>query len=355
MMHATVSPPTISLHRGAPKADVVRRWNLLAQELGVTSPSRRLEWLNILRDGLGHEPIVLEARNSDRSLGMLPLAYMRSTLFGTFLVSLPYLNIGGPLATCSNAADALVNRAVQLANDLQVKHLELRNETRITNAAFNHEITEKVHMRLELPSTADELWRSFSPKVRNQIRKAERSELSVEWGSANLLGDFYKVFSHNMRDLGTPVFSRRLFSAILVHLGPSAEVAVVRSQRVAVAAAILVHGSGMSEVPSASSLRAFNHLNGNMLLYWHMLVRSIERGQQWFDFGRSSVDSSTYRFKRQWDAKPYPAVWQYYVRSGNVAEMRPSHPKNQRRIAVWKCLPVWLTRIAGPTIVRGIP
>ena len=86
-----------------------------------------------------------------------------------------------------------------------------------------------------------------------------------------------------------------------------------------------------------------------------MLERSIERGQQTFDFGRSTHGSNTYRFTAQWGAVPHPAVWQYYVRKGNVNEMRPNHPKNQRRIAVWKRLPVWLTRLMGPAIVRGIP
>jgi hypothetical protein len=92
-----------------------------------------------------------------------------------------------------------------------------------------------------------------------------------------------------------------------------------------------------------------------MLMYWHLLKRSIERGQNVFDFGRSTTGSNTFRFKAQWGATPHPAVWQYYVRKGSVSDMRPNNPKNQRRVAVWKRLPVWLTRVVGPAIVRGIP
>ncbi len=209
--------------------------------------------------------------------------------------------------------------------------------------------------RLPLPATSEELWQSFNPKVRNQVRKAEKEGLTIAWGREELLDDFYNVYSHNMRDLGTPVFGRQLFASILRHLPDAAEFCIAQHQGRTIAAALLVHGHGMTEVPSASSLRRWNHLNGNMLVYWNLLRRTIERGQQAFDFGRSSAGSNTYRFKAQWGATPHPAVWQYYVRHGSVGEMRPNHPKNQRRIAIWKRLPLWLTRLVGPAIVRGIP
>ena len=92
-----------------------------------------------------------------------------------------------------------------------------------------------------------------------------------------------------------------------------------------------------------------------MLMYWHLLQRAIGRGQGVFDFGRSSKDANTFRFKEQWGAKPFPAVWQYYVREGSVTEMRTENPKYQRFIRTWQRLPVWLTRLLGPSIVRGIP
>jgi FemAB-related protein (PEP-CTERM system-associated) len=249
----------------------------------------------------------------------------------------------------------LISDAVRLADKLDVRYLELRHERRWPHAAFNHELTQKVHMRLELPGAVEELWQRFKPKVRNQIRKAEQHELTFAWGRDDVLDEFYDVFATNMRDLGTPVFGRRLFAAMLEHLPTAAEICVVRQGRRPCAAAILIHGDGVTEVPSASSLRRMNHLNANMLLYWQLLTRAIERGQRVFDFGRSSADSNTYRFKAQWGAQPHPAVWQYYVRQGSVDAMRPDNPKQQRRIRVWQRLPVWLTRLAGPRIIRGIP
>jgi FemAB-related protein (PEP-CTERM system-associated) len=210
-------------------------------------------------------------------------------------------------------------------------------------------------MRLSLPATPDELWDSFKSKLRSQIRTGQKNDFEVRFGGTDLLADFYRVFSQNMRDLGTPVYSRGLFESILQVFGDDAELCVLRLKGLPVAAALLVHGRGTTEVPSASSLRAYNSTSANMVMYWHLLSRAAERGQKQFDFGRSTIESNTYKFKAQWGAKPHPSVWQYYVRRGSIGEMRPDNAKFGLAIKVWQRLPVWLTRIVGPAIVRGIP
>src|SRR5262249_28791902 len=151
-----------------------------------------------------------------------------------------------------------------------------------------------------LPAAAEELWRGLPAKVRNQVRKAQKCGLTVAWGGDELLPEFYAVFSHNMRDVGTPVYGLPLFRAVLRQFPDGAEVCVVRAEGVAVAAGLLLHGRGTAEVPSASSLRSHNLTCANMLLYWHLLERAVGRGQDVFDFGRSSPESNTYRFKKQW-------------------------------------------------------
>jgi hypothetical protein len=159
-----------------------------------------------------------------------------------------------------------------------------------------------------------------------------------------------------MRDLGTPVYSIKLFLSILRNFGPeAAELAIVRLHGKAVAGALLIHQRGTSEVPSASSLRSFSSTGANLWMYSKLLDRAIEKKSQRFDFGRSSVGSGTFKFKEQWGAKPYPAVWQYYVRKGDPADMRPDSPRKQKLIQAWRILPVWLSKIIGPPIVRGIP
>ncbi len=158
-----------------------------------------------------------------------------------------------------------------------------------------------------------------------------------------------------MRDLGTPVYGRELFRAALRQFPDHAEVCVARIERKPVAAGLLIHGRGTTEVPSASSLREYNSTCANMVLYWNLLLRAIERGQGTFNFGRSSPDSRTFKFKEQWGGKPEPAQWQFFLRNGDDSDLRHDHPGNQRAIEIWKRIPVVLTRWIGPAIVRGIP
>jgi FemAB-related protein (PEP-CTERM system-associated) len=210
-------------------------------------------------------------------------------------------------------------------------------------------------MRLVLPRTAEQLWTGFDAKVRNQVRKGERHGFTVAWGAADQLDAFHNVLSRNMRDLGSPVYGTELFGAILAAFPDRAEVCVVRAGDEPVAAALLLHGWGVTEVPTASALKEYNPTCVNMLMYSHLLRRAVERGQSAFDFGRSTIGGATYRFKKQWGAVPGQAVWQYHVRHGEVGEMRPDSPRYERAIRVWKRLPLWVTRWLGPRIVRGIP
>ena len=333
---------------------------------GCSSLQPAWAWWDALVSGLGHHPFYLVGIDSERkAFGCLPLMLVKSQVFGRFLVSLPYLNSGGVCvqgAADSNQelARALIDRAVALADELDVKHLELRHEVRFEHPAFNHERTDKVHMRLALPSSPDELMASFKSKLRSQVKKSSENQFETHFGGQELLSDFYSVFSHNMRDLGTPVYSKNLFREILSSFASSntvskAELCVVRLKHQPISGALLVHHAHRTEVPSASALRQFNPTNVNMWMYWQLLQRAIEMGSTEFDFGRSTLGAGTYKFKEQWGAKPSPAVWQYYVRKGDPAGMRPDSSKNQRLVGIWKKLPLWLTRLIGPRIVRGIP
>ena len=312
-------------------------------------------WLSVLQGSLRHTPYCVEATEDGHIRGLLPLCFVSSFLFGRFLVSLPYVNYGGTMADDDRVAGLLIDRAVQMAQDLKVRYLELRHEVNLAHPSLTGRACDKVNMRRPLPGDADELWRRLDSSVRNQVRKGRKHGLTVHWGSQELLAEFYDVFARNMRDLGTPVYSRKLFQFTLQLFGTRAELCVVRGEGRCVAAALLLHGWGVTEVPSASSLRKFNHTNANMLMYWHLLERAIERRQSVFDFGRCSVDSNTHRFKKQWGAEPTPAQWQYHTLDGEVGAMRASNPRYQRMIGLWKRLPVRLTRWLGPLVVRGIP
>ncbi len=322
-------------------------------------------WLSVLREAMGHKTMAILARddaiaNGGRLVGYLPLALVTSRLFGRFLVSLPYLNRAGIVATDPEVRRALLAEACDLADRFKVQYMELRHHRcTLSDDVISQNRDEKQRMVLALPENPETLWEGYNAKVRNQVRKGDKAGLVARFGQSELLEDFYSVFSTNMRDLGTPVYPRALFGRVLEAFKDGAELAVVYHEDRAVAGALLLHSrvgpNSETQVPSASSLRIAKHTNANMWMYHELLKRAIQRGSTAFDFGRSSPDSGTYRFKKQWGAVPEPTTWQYYVRYGDVGAVRPDNPKYQRRIAAWQKLPVWVTRLVGPKIVRGIP
>lgn len=318
-------------------------------------PAENPAWPSIFREAFGHETFLIEAQDGGRTVGTLPLALVQSIFFGRFLVSLPYINSAGASAATGEVTRQLIDRAVALADEHDVRYLELRHEREIEHPKLTQKNDTKVLMRLALPATTEQLLASFKSKLRSQIKAGEKHNFEVVFGGTELLGQFYDVFSRNMRDLGTPVYSPKLFRSILQHFGSGAELCVARLSSKPVAAALLLHGSEVTEVPSASSLREHNSTNANMVMYWHLLKRAVERGQKTFDFGRSTLDSNTFKFKKQWGAEPQPSVWQYYVRRGSIGQLRPDNAKFSLAIRTWQRLPVWLTRLIGPSIVRGIP
>jgi serine/alanine adding enzyme len=312
-------------------------------------------WRRIIESSFGHQSYYLMCDGGGGEVaGVLPLARVRSRLFGDFLVSLPYVNYGGVCANDCDGHRALVDAGVALARDLGVNHLELRTE-----AADGGELvtrSRKVSMRLRLPENADALWTMLGTKLRNKIKRAEREKVTIRFGREDELDSFYHVFAINMRDLGTPVYSKRLFASVLRELPESTWIGTVYLESEPVAAGLLVGFRESIEVPWASSLRRVNPLRLNTLLYWHLLKFSCEHGFRLFDFGRSSPGSGPYEFKRQWNPEAVDLHWQYWVPPGApLPELSPDNPKFQLAVRMWQRLPVPLTRLIGPSIVRNIP
>lgn len=305
--------------------------------------------------GLQQDSYLIETRSGGQVVGVLPLIHMRSVLFGRYLVSLPYVSWAGVMADRPELARRLIDRAIELADELDASYLELRHMQTVDHPALITGATRKVQMRLPLSADADDNWKALKAEVRTQVRKAIKSGLEVEWGGHELIAGFYDVFARNMRDLGTPVFPQSMFRNILAREKGRAELGIVRIDGTPVASCLAIHGPSLTEIPSAASLRAYRNTAANSLMYWRAIERAIERGQRIFDFGRSTPEGATYTFKRKWGAEPSPVVWQYHVRRGDTQAMRPENKKFQLAIRLWQQLPVSATRILGPMIVRGIP
>ncbi len=243
---------------------------------------------------------------------------------------------------------------MDVARRADAQYLELRHTRRHSPTLSQRQ--HKVAMSLALSATADEQWKAIDRKLRNQVRKAEKSGLTVTTGGEELIGAFYKVFARNMRDLGTPVFGVSLFRETLRTFPEQSRVFCAYHEGRPVAASI-VHWRGDSiEVIWASALREANPLCANVLLYWHMLQFAIAQGCRRFEFGRCTPGEGPFQFKRQWGAEPRPLVWEYWhSRLTADVDKSPANPKYRAAVALWQRLPLGVTTAVGPRIVRSIP
>jgi FemAB-related protein (PEP-CTERM system-associated) len=343
------------LHPGLPVAIAEpsdrAEWERFVSSRGDEAGYHAWDWRRVFEQAFGHDCVYLMTRRGGEVAGVLPLVQIRSRIFGNTLTSLPFLNYGGVMADDADAAEALVAQARTEAQARGCRHVELRHVAAQFPAlpCKRH----KVSMRLPL---GPNLWDALDRKVRNQIRKAEKSGLEIQRGGLELVGDFYKVFARNMRDLGTPVYSRRLFEEVIQAFPDRSHLHVIRLKGEAVAAGVTYRTDAMVQLPWASSIREFNPLCPNVLLYWDAIQYAQERGAATFDMGRSTPNEGTFKFKAQWGAQPVPLHWEYQLlTAGELPNVSPANPKFQLAIAVWQKLPLALTTRVGPMIVRAIP
>ncbi len=307
----------------------------------------------VIQQTFGHPTHYLAAVTDTNEIkGVLPLIEMNSHLFGHFLVSVPFFNYGGVLATTSEAERKLISFASDLAKKLGAKHIEYRHchdEIQLPSRS------EKVAMLLTLPQTPERLWSDIGTKVRAQIKKSKRHGLTFKHGRHELVNDFYEVFSRNMRDLGTPVYSKSLFVHMLEYL-PASWITVVYQNAQPVSGGFLVGWRDTLEIPWASTLKQANRFEANMYLYWEILRLSIEKSYKIFDFGRSSKEASTYRFKKQWGAQPFDLYWHYWLPDQQqLPQINPNNPKFKVMVEAWKRLPLPISNFIGPYVVKSIP
>ncbi len=212
-------------------------------------------------------------------------------------------------------------------------------------------------MSIDLSPGADALWDAIGPKVRNLVRKAEKAGLVAREGDpARDFDAFYDLFAENMRDLGTPVYDGRFFREVLQTFPDSTRLSIVEQGGVPAAAALCVRHGGFVEIHWAASRRELLAAAPNMLLYWEAISHSARAGLRTFCFGRSTVDSGPYRFKKQWGAVPTPLAWEYLLAPGAaVPGLHPGNPKFRLAVGTWKRMPLGMTRFLGPKIVRHIP
>ncbi len=312
-------------------------------------------WIETLASTYELRPFRLALASGGRISGLVPLVLFAPPGKERRLISLPYTDAAGIIADDADVAVDLLQAALGLAADLGAEHLELRQAGDVffrphePDSAITHRPHSfKTGLVRDLPPSSAELWTGLDAKVRNQVRKARKSGCRAETGGIELLDRFYRVFSENMRDLGSPVHAFTLFQTMAASL--AGRIFLVSMAGEAAAGAIVFEKGATLFNPWASSLRRFRPQCPNMLLYWTMLAFGADGGYRRFDFGRSTPGASTCRFKLQWGAEMEPLVWHVFSRRGSHWD-----PRQESLVdAAWKSRDLHASRRQGPDIRRWI-
>ena len=283
-------------------------------------------------------------------VGILPLFELKTLVFRHYLISVPFAELGGPLAENETICQQLVEKAIELTRTRKCDYLELRNEHTISDLVKK---SLYYNFKKEISPDTDQNMQAIPRKARRMIRQGIKFGLYSEFG-LHLLHDFYEILAKSYHQLGTPIFSKRFFRTFLDEFGTDAQILVVYDKKGTPIAGVLSFFYKDRVLPFyAGSLFEYRKLAPNDFMYWELMKHACERGFKVFDFGRSKIDTGSYHFKRHWGFEPVPLSYQYYLnRIDKLPNLSPANPKYQKKIELWKRLPFIATKILGPPIAK---
>lgn len=332
-------------------------WNRYVLGHPHSSLCHLFQWRKVIGDAYGHAPLYLAAKdrnNGNRFRAVLPLFRIKRPFCKPEWVSIPFFDHAGILANGHDAGKWLLEQAGIFLGSKGAGRLSLRQDGRFDASGLVLQgsspgiYDEKIGMQIPLASGRQQMMARFRSKLRSQIKKGLKNGLTWDIGKARLVAHFYRVFSRNMRDLGSPVHSKRFFESVFENFPANAFICVVYHRGKPCAASFMFQYKDRLANPWASSIRAYRHLNTNMVLYWQMIGFACNLGLDRFDMGRSSRGASTHKFKTQWGPEETPLTWYSW----------PFHGAGPFRetlsIAPWKRLPLWGANLAGPLVRKYI-
>lgn len=337
-------------------------WDSYVDSHPDVSPYCRFAWKEAVEQAYGHKSCYILAEEEGIVKGILPCFIFNIPFCLDFLVSLPFCDVGDVFADNDSIKKALLVEALALAKESKAQELNIRS---CQEDLFGDDIgewyqsvqMEKVRMLLRLPGSSEELWKSFKSKLRSQVRKAEKNGLNFSWGQSGDINDFYKVFSSNMHALGSPVHSKKWVKNILTHYGENARMGLVFKEKHPVGCGIILFTKHTVSIPWASTLREYNRLSPNMLLYWNFLKYAADNEKKVFDFGRSTFKEGTFKFKKQWGAEPEPLFWYQANLSSKDQQIQSKAIKttNREKLAnLWSKMPLPMANVLGPKVRKYI-
>lgn len=333
-------------------ASMMERWDAYVNTAPAATFFHRAGWKTVLERAFGHRTFFLYARQDGEIVGVLPLAQIKSALFGNTLASLPFCVYGGIVADSDEVALALREEACRLAQQLKVDALELRNMT-ASNAGWP--VKELYYTFRKAIDASDEVnLKAIPNRQRAMVRKGLKEGLSSEWDAG--VERLYRVYSESVRNLGTPVFSSKYLRILREVFGDDCSVLMIKHQGQDVAAVmsfyfrdeVIPYYGGSTSV--ARTIKGVNHV-----MYWELMRYSAEQGYRVFDFGRSKAGTGPYSFKKNFGFEPQPLPYEYYlVTSTSVPDVNPLNPKYRLMINVWSRLPLPVANFMGPFLARSL-
>lgn len=333
-------------------------WDRFVREHPRASPYHFFGWKDAVERAYGHPASYLVAEGGGRIRGVLPLVLIRGPWIADCAVSLPFCDFAGPLGQDEATVTALLHKASSWSRseraDLEIRCDRAEPAVEREGLSAIAAVGSKVRMTLALPSSSEELFKSFTTKLRTRIRRPEKNGLQFSWAGASELPAFYGVFCRRMRDLGSPVHARALFDTLLPAYGDRARLGVVRLGDTTVAAGICLSTGSLTSVPWSASLSEHNKLGPNMLLYWCFLEYAADHGVSRFDFGRSTVGEGTYNFKSQWGTTAEPLAWYTSADQPEDGSARGPGAKRVLIESLWRKLPLRVANALGPRLRRYV-
>lgn len=306
-------------------------------------------WRDVLERAFGHRTHYLVARAAGEVRGVLPLAEVKSLLFGHSLVSTPFCVYGGIVAADEAAKAALEARACALARELGVDYLEMRNRRRRHEGWPVKDLYVTFRKAIAPESEANLL--AIPRKQRAMVRKGIQKGLTAEIDASP--DRHYAMYSESLRNLGTPVFGKRYLAILQEVFGRDCEILTVMHESTPVASVLSFYFRDEVLPYYGGGTLAARSVSGNDFMYWSVMERAREGGRRLFDYGRSKRGTGSYDFKNYWGFEPEPLFYEYFlVKRREMPNLSPTNPKYEAMIRLWRRLPLALTQRIGPPLAK---
>jgi FemAB-related protein (PEP-CTERM system-associated) len=327
------------------------RWDKFVQESSEATFFHQAGWREVIEKAFGHKTYFLYTENDGNITGILPLVHIDSLFFGNNLISIAPCVYGGIVASDEQSYCELDKESIRLAEELGVDCLEMRNKVQKNPERPYKELY--VAFRKELDGDIEKNFLAIPRKQRAMVRKGIEAGLTSVIDSN--IDRIYRAYSESVRNLGTPVFSKKYFQLLKDVFGEQCEVLTVELNGQLIASVMSFYFKDEILPYYGGGTDLARELKGNDFMYWEVMRRAVERGIKVFDYGRSKIGTGSYSFKKNWGFTPRPLFYEFYlVKSTSLPDINPLNPKYKFFIAAWKRLPLAVSQAIGPWLSKDL-